>query len=147
MPPSALNAAAKSPDSVPELVLVGEVVDEIPFTETETVSTPPGPLGPSIVSVDSVRTSPSSGLVLPPFFCSHVIGVSNAPPRLSSEPRLDAEGLEAGLPQDMESGSFPVVREVPFDRMVKEEGSGMAGGRGKVCAPEVTWTTRSRAWR
>jgi hypothetical protein len=31
--------------------------------------------------------------------------------------------------------------------MVREDGSGMAGGRGKTFAPDVTWTTRSRAWR
>jgi hypothetical protein len=47
----------------------------------------------------------------------------------------------------MDKGSFPEVSEVPFERTVREEGSGMAGGRGKVCAPDVTWTTRSRACR
>lgn len=85
--------------------------------------------------------------MLPPFFCSHVIGVNNAPPKLSSEPRLEADGLLAGFPQDIESGSLPAVREVPFDKMVREDGSGIAGGRGKVCAPDVTCTTRSKAWR
>ena len=77
-----------------------------------------------------------------------MIGVSNAPPRLSSDPRLEAEGFEAGFPQEMERGSFPAaVSEVPFERTVREEGSGIAGGRGKVCAPDVTCTTRSRACR
>ena len=78
-----------------------------------------------------------------PFFCSQVIGVSNAPPSDSSEPRVDASaGVEAGLPHDTESGSMD---EVPFERTVKDEGSGIAGGKGKMLAPDVTWTSRSRA--
>jgi hypothetical protein len=80
-----------------------------------------------------------------PFFCSQVIGVSNAPPSDSSEPSVDARvGVEAGLAHDTESGSRD---EVPFERTVNEEGSGIAGGKGKMLAPDVTWTTRSRAWR
>ena len=52
----------------------------------------------------------------------------------------EAEGFEAGFPQEMERGSsLPVVvNEVPFERTVRDEGSGIAGGRGKVCAPDVT---------
>jgi hypothetical protein len=102
----------------------------------------------------SVLTSPSSGECVPepagpeapvPFFCSQVIGVSNAPPSDSSDPRVDASvGVEAGLPHETESGSMD---EVPFERIVKDEGSGIAGGKGKMLAPDVTWTTRSRAWR
>jgi hypothetical protein len=127
-----------------EVVLVGDVVDETPLTDTDTVSMPPGPLGPSIISVLSVFTSPSIGLCVPalpaPFLFSHVIGVNSAPPRLSSEPKDEAEGFEAGFPQEMERGSsLPVVvNEVPFERTVRDEGSGIAGGRGKVCAPDVT---------
>jgi hypothetical protein len=69
-----------------------------------------------------------------------VIGVNSAPPRLSSEPKDEAEGFEVGFPQEMERGSsLPVVvNEVPFERTVRDEGSGIAGGRGKVCAPDVT---------
>ena len=148
MPPSARNAAARSPGSVEVGDVVGEVVDEMPFTDTDTVSTPPGPLGPSIVSVDSVRTSPSRGLVLPPVLDSHVMGVRRAPPRLSSEPRSCVEGLELGVLQEMERGSLPrLVSDVPLERTVREDGSGIAGGRGKTCAPDVTCTTLSKACR
>ena len=79
------------------------------------------------------------------FLLSHVIGVSSAPPKLSSEPR-DGCGVVAALPHDTERGSAPEAK-VPFERTVADEGSGIAGGRGKTCAPDVTWTTRSRAWR
>jgi hypothetical protein len=72
------------------------------------------------------------------------MGVSNAPPRLSSDPKVDAVGMLEGLPHDMFRGSTP---EVPLERTLREEGSGTAGGRGNVCAPDVTCTTRSRAWR
>ncbi len=132
-------------------MLVGDVVDDTPFTDTDTVSTPPRPLGPSTISVLSVFTSPSSGLCvpLPPtlLLFSHEMGVNSAPPRLSSDPKDEADGFEAGFPQDMDRGSiFPDVEsEDPFERTVRDEGSGIAGGSGKVCAPDVTCTTRSRA--
>jgi hypothetical protein len=40
-------------------------VEEMPFIATETVSMPPGPLGPLIVSVHSVLTSPLRGEYVP----------------------------------------------------------------------------------
>jgi hypothetical protein len=131
-PPSALKAADRS---VSELEAVdAAVADEIPFTETETVSTPPNPLGPSIISVDSVLTSPSIGDLVPPLgFVSHEIGVSKAPPRLSSEPK-DKAAVVVLLHATLR-GSTP---ECPFERTLMEEGSGMAGGRGNICAPDET---------
>lgn len=95
----------------------------------------------------SVLTSPSSGECEPvlevPLRFSHDIGVSNAPPRLSSEPSAEATDA-AGFPHDTLRGS---TVDVPFERRLRDDGSGMAGGKGKVCAPDVTCTTRSRAWR
>ena len=80
------------------------------------------------------------------------MGVSKAPPRLSSLPSVEVAGVFAGFPQETESRStvFVLLDEeggCPFERMVRDEGSGIAGGRGKTCAPDVTWTTRSRACR
>jgi len=73
---------------------------------------------------------------------SHGIGVRSAPPKLSSEPSPFCGG-PAGLPHDIIDGSAP-----PFDRTAAAlEGSGTAGGKGKVWAPDVTCTTRSTAWR
>ena len=77
---------------------------------------------------------------------SQDMGVSNAPPSDSSDPRPLVSGVVAGLPQETERGSAPLGR-APLERTAAEEGSGIAGGRGKMCAPEETWTTRSRAWR
>jgi hypothetical protein len=79
-----------------------------------------------------------------PFLLNHVIGVSNAPPRLSSDPREETAGAEAGVLHDIEVGARA---DVPFDRTLRDEGSGIAGGRGKMLAPDVTCTTRSKAWR
>jgi hypothetical protein len=94
----------------------------------------------------SVLTSPSSGECVPFFELNHVIGVSRAPPRLSSLPRLAAAGAVAGLPHDTERGSTPGAL-VPLERTVADEGSGIAGGRGKMCDPDVTCTTLSTACR
>ena len=81
----------------------------------------------------------------PFFILTHVIGVSRAPPRLSSLPRPAAAGAVVGFPHDTESGSTPGAF-VPLERIAADEGSGIAGGRGKMCAPDVTCTTRSTAW-
>ena len=77
---------------------------------------------------------------------SHVIGVRRAPPRLSSLPRPAGAGAVAGLPHDIDRGSTPVAL-VPLERTAAEDGSGIAGGRGKRCAPDVTCTTLSTACR
>ena len=69
------------------------------------------------------------------------MGVRRAPPRLSSEPRPPFWKLEVALPHDTDRG-FMLP---PFDRTAALERSGIAGGRGKVFAPDVTWTTRSTA--
>lgn len=76
-----------------------------------------------------------------PLLPSQGIGVRRAPPRDSSEPRL-AWGVVDGVPHDTDKGSGE-----PFERTVEDEGSGIAGGSGKMCAPEETWMTRSTAWR
>lgn len=47
-----------------------------------------------------------------------------------------------GLPQEVERGSI-----APFERTDAADGSGIAGGKGNTCEPELTWTTRSTAWR
>ena len=62
------------------------------------------------------------------------MGVSSAPPKLSSEPRPGC-AVEVGLPQDIERGSVVLA---PLDSTLALEGSGIAGGRGKMCAPDVT---------
>lgn len=74
---------------------------------------------------------------------SQEIGVRRAPPRDSSEPG-PVRGVVAGLPHDIDKGSAPLAR-TPFERTVAAEGSGIAGGSGKMCAPDETCTTRSRA--
>lgn len=62
-PPSARKlAAVRSLEVDDDGEFVASRWEDMPFTETETVSTPPGPLGPSIISVLSVLTSPSNGL-------------------------------------------------------------------------------------
>lgn len=47
------------------------------------------------------------------------------------------------FPHEIESGSMLP----PFERTEALDGSGIAGGRGKLFAPDVTWTTRSTACR
>lgn len=82
--------------------------------------------------------------MFPLLLLSHDIGVSNAPPKLSSEPRPTWWGAtDARLPQDTENGSTPA----PLERTTALVGSGTAGGSGKMCAPDVTCTTRSTACR
>ena len=94
----------------------------------------------------SVLTSPSKGecdpVLDPPLRFNHDMGVNNAPPRLSSDPSAGAIDA-AGFPHEMLRGS--TLLDVPFERRLREEGSGIAGGSGNVCAPDVTCTTRSRA--
>ena len=81
---------------------------------------------------------------MPPLLLlSHAMGVSSAPPRLSSDPRPAACAEDDRLPQVIESGSKPP----PLERIEELEGSGIAGGRGNICAPDVTCTTRSMACR
>jgi hypothetical protein len=72
------------------------------------------------------------------------MGVRSAPPRLSSLPRPAVTVAVAGLPHDTERGSTPGAL-VPLESTAADEGSGIAGGRGKMCAPDVTCTTRSTA--
>lgn len=77
-----------------------------------------------------------------------MIGVSSAPPRLSSlpNPPCAPAAFIVGFAHDMLSGSAP-EGSVPFERTLAADGSGIAGGKGKTFAEEVTCTTRSRAWR
>jgi hypothetical protein len=70
------------------------------------------------------------------------MGVSKAPPRASSLPKPAAAGAVAGLAHDTESGSMPEL-VAPFESTAADEKSGIAGGRGKTGAPDVTCTTLS----
>lgn len=103
-------------DELREEKVAGEA-DRTPLTDTETVSMPPGPLGPSIVVVDSVMTSPSSSVFR---LCegdrSHGIGVRRAPPSDSSLPKsVDVGAAQVGL--------VPLVRAPIW-------GDGIAAGSG-----------------
>lgn len=111
------------------------VVPRTPLT-TETVSMRPAPFGPSTISVDSETSS------LPPLPLlgdSQGIGVSNAPPRLSSLPNVEVDPRLGGL-------MLAVPGVTPF-RMVEPELGTIACGRGKTVVVEDTVTTRSSARR
>lgn len=96
------------------------------------------------VSIGSEGVDPNSGdleaegcLVV-----SHGMGVSSAPPSDSSLPSIAA--AELGCPHDKLNGSIPACI-VPFERIDRLEGSGTAGGRGKIEDGDVTCTTLSNA--
>lgn len=118
----------------------GVVVLEIPLTVTETVSMLPAPWGPSIVSVLSLWSSPSVpvpeagvGVKTLAWLRSQGIGVSSAPPKLSSLPNPSLSLMPL-------TWTSPFERKPPLSELCSD-------GRGKSETGELTATTRSRARR